>query len=68
MINKNMLKARIVGKGMTQEQLAKAAGMTVRTLSEKINGKRIFNTLEVVRICETLSITDNNEKALIFLS
>lgn len=67
MTNRNMLRAKIAEAGLTQSELTKIVGMTERTLSKKINGKSIFNTLEVVRICEALNITDNNEKASIFL-
>lgn len=67
MINTNQLKARIVGAGMTQGDLAKAVEMTEKTLSVKINGHRPFDILEAVKICEALEITDNNEKASIFL-
>lgn len=67
MINTNQLKARIVGAGMTQGDLAKEIEMTEKTLSVKINGHRPFDILEAVKICEKLGITDNNEKASIFL-
>ena len=52
---------------MTQGDLAKAVEMTEKTLSVKINGHRPFDILEAVKICEALEITDNNEKASIFL-
>lgn len=68
MVNTNLLKSKIVGAGMIQGELAKVLGISVKTLSAKINGKSTFSTREVVKICNILQITDNNEKALIFLS
>lgn len=53
---------------MTQEKLALAIGISKNTLSAKILGRSFFDTDEIDRICEVLSIVDNGEKADIFLA
>ena len=68
MLDKNRLRCAIVRAGFTQERLAKAIGITSNTLSAKILGRSYFDTEEIDRICEVLSIVDNNEKAEIFLA
>lgn len=67
-MNANMLKGRIVEKGYSQRALAKRINMSVNTLNEKLNGKRPFNTDEVILLCEVLGITNSSEKTEIFLS
>ena len=68
MVDKNLLKCAIVRAGMTQEKLAAAIGITSNTLTAKMLGRSFFDTEEIDRICDALSITDNNEKADIFLA
>ena len=61
------LKSRIVEAGYTQRTLADELGMSANSLGRKINGKAIFNTEEVIRICDKLGIVEDAEKAFIFL-
>lgn len=68
MLDKNLLRAAIARAGMTQEKLAEAIGITSNTLTTKILGRSYFDTEEIDKICEVLSIEDNNEKAAIFLA
>ena len=68
MLDKNLLKCAIVRAGMTQEKLAEAIGISSNTLTAKLLGRSYFDTEEIDRICDVLSITDNNEKADIFLA
>ena len=68
MVNRNLLRCAIARAGYTQERLAEAIGITSNTLSAKILGRSFFDTDEIDKICETLSIYDNNEKANIFLA
>ena len=68
MVDKNLLRCAIVRSGYTQERLAEAIGITSNTLSAKILGRSYFDTDEIDKICEVLSIYDNNEKANIFLA
>lgn len=68
MVDKNMLRCAIARAGMTQQKLATAIGISQNTLSAKILGRSFFNTDEIERICDVLSIVDKNEKADIFLA
>lgn len=68
MLDSNKLKGKIAEAGLTQRELAKKAGMSENSLYNKINGRRDFGAREIVAICEILNITDNEQKALIFLN
>lgn len=68
MIDRNLLRGAIARAGMTQEKLAEAIGISGNTLSAKILGRYFFDTDEIDKICDVLSITDNLEKANIFLA
>ena len=68
LIDKNLLRGAIARAGMTQEKLAAAIGISGNTLSAKILGRSFFDTDEIDKICTVLSITDNGEKANIFLA
>ena len=68
MLDKNRLRCAIVRAGYTQDKLAKDIGITSNTLSAKILGRSFFDTEEIDKICDVLSIVDNNEKAEIFLA
>lgn len=68
MLDKNLLRGAIARAGMTQERLAEAIGISSNTLSAKLLGKSFFDTEEIDRICEVLSIVDDNEKVAIFLA
>lgn len=72
MMQTNALKGKIAAAGYSQNSLAAAmcaAGTKIskNTLSKKVNGQAPFDTDEVICLCDLLSITDNNEKAFIFL-
>lgn len=67
MLDKNLFKSVVVRKGYTQETLAAALEMSPNTMSSRVNGKSCFNIDEVDKICEILEITNNDEKAAIFL-
>ena len=68
MIDKNRLRAAIVREGHTQRTLAEKVGVSVNTISAKLNRRIPFNTDEIEKICEVLSITDPAEKVQIFLA
>lgn len=63
----NILRGKMVAAGYNQRTLAAELNMSKNTLSSKISGKKPFNTDEIVRVCDLLSIDDNAEKAYIFL-
>ena len=68
MPNKNLLLGKMAICGHNQASLAGAIGLSKNTLNAKINGKRPFNSDEIIDICQVLEITDSAEKANIFLS
>ena len=68
MLDRNLFRGAIARAGMTQESLAAAIGITGNTLSAKILGRSCFDTDEIDKICEVLSIVDNDEKVNIFLA
>ena len=66
MVNTLKLKAVILERGMTQEQVADARGISPVTLNRKINNKREFTVSEVKQLQTILKLTDE-EVRLIFL-
>ncbi len=67
-MNVNKLKAAIVESGYTQVSLAKELGVSKNTINAKINGKSRLFVDEACAICELLNISDDKQKASIFLS
>ena len=67
-MQKNLLLSEMSRQGHTQRSFSRMIGMSKNTFNAKINGKRPFDTDEVERICQALSITDNTLKAQIFLT
>lgn len=67
MLDAKKLKGKIVEAGMTQGELAKKIGISQNTLTRKLTGRRDFTVGEIDRICAALHITDNGQKAQIFL-
>lgn len=54
----NLLKGKIAERGLTQEKLAEDVGISVNSMSLKINGKRQFTIDEAARITKALDLTD----------
>lgn len=67
MIDGNLLKSKIVAKGMCQRSVAKEIGMSENSFSAKIQGRSSFTVDEAIRICDLLDITEPGEKCNIFL-
>lgn len=67
MVDTNKLNGKIAESGYSKTQLSAELGMSVNTLCDKVNGKRPFNTKEIVAICQKLGIMDDSEKVNIFL-
>lgn len=67
MLNKNMFNSVVARTGMTHKELSQKIGISKNTLSSKVNNKVPFNVNEIDRICQVLGITNDNEKAQIFL-
>ena len=68
MLDKNRLLGHIARNGLTQRSLSDMLNVSKNTLNSKINGKSSFDTVLIDEICEILNITDDTEKARIFLS
>lgn len=68
MLNSNKLRGKIAEEGLNQRKLAELTGISKNTISCKIQGRRCFNTDEIDKICIALNITNNVEKAEIFLA
>ena len=52
----NKLKGRITENGETYRSLSRKTGIPLNTLSNKINGKSLFDIIEVSKICAELEI------------
>ena len=68
MVNKFLLKGKIIAAGYTQKDIANMMDMSLNSLNSKINGTRPFDTDEVSRLCDILSIREAAEKCDIFLA
>ena len=66
MTNSNELRAALTRKGMTQEQVAEALGITTATLNYKINNKREFKTSEVKALVDLLEIKKEDIDKIFF--
>jgi BetR domain. len=67
MIQKNILKSKMILQEKTQLEMAKVLGLSLVSVSKKINGVIKFNLEEVKKIKEYLNLTDE-EINQIFLS
>lgn len=52
----NKLKGRITEKESTYRELSKKTGISLHSLSNKINGHSLFDIVEVSKICTELDI------------
>lgn len=66
MTNTAKLKAKIVEKGMVQEEIAQALGMTIATFNYKVNNKREFKASEIKKLSEHLSLTVEEVNTIFF--
>lgn len=55
---KSKLQGLLFNRGISQRSLARELGVTPKTLSEKLIGKKDFRWREVVVICRQLNITN----------
>ena len=68
MIDTRLLEERIAASGKSLKHLAKACGITTKTLWLKRAGKAPFNTDEVQALCTELGITKLTDKERIFFA
>lgn len=67
MIQKNILKAKMVLEEKTQPQIAKVLGLSLPSVSKKINGVTKFSIEEIKKLRKYLNLT-TEEVEEIFLS
>lgn len=61
MTNTNKLKARMIEKGLNQEDIAKKLNLSNATTNYKINNKRQFTADEFLLLCSILEIDNPME-------
>lgn len=66
MVNTLKLKSVIIERGLTQEQVADAIGVSLQTFNGKINNKVEFKVSEVKKIQEILNLTDEEVRLIFF--
>ena len=66
MVKVNMLKGKIVEKGLTVEELAKEIGVNKSTLYRKFGDPDTFSVGEVNKIVTALDLTPDNAVAIFF--
>jgi len=66
MVNSNKIKGRIVELGLTQRDIAKALGVALPTVSQKINNVRSMDIREAFIIAEVLNIPDKEFREYFF--
>lgn len=64
--NYSKLQGRIVEYFGSQSKFSSAIGLSERSLSLKLNGKRGWKQSEIAKVCETLAIQDNEIGAYFF--
>jgi hypothetical protein len=67
MINKQLLKSKMILREITQPQIAKKLGLSITSINQKINGNIIFKPKEIKEIRKLLDLS-NDETVEIFLS
>ena len=66
MTNTKKLRALILERGLTQEQVAANLGITQASLNYKINNKREFKASEIKALVELLNIPDGDVSMIFF--
>lgn len=65
-MNLNLLKARMVEKGISDEDLAKCLGINISTLFRKKSGESDFYRKEIQKIKSYLELTDEDVTLIFF--
>ena len=66
MFRRNELKAEMVRRGMTNEKLAAAIGLSPATLHRKMFEHTDFYRNEIVKIAEALQLSDDDIRRIFF--
>ena len=62
MTNTNLLKAKIIEKGLNQMIVSSKMGISYQSLNSKINNKSEFTATEILNLCKLLEITSNKDE------
>ena len=65
-MNSQLLKAKIMEHGDTQEALAKAIGISLSNLNDKLNGKASFRQNEIAAIKQRYHLTAEEVDLIFF--
>ena len=68
MVRRNELIAARVRAGLTQDDAARACGISKNSYNRKEIGRSAFTVDEVVKICEAFGISEPEQRAYIFLA
>lgn len=68
MTNTLKLRALLVEKGLTNEEIAKMLGISKQSFSMKINNVREFRISEICKLSNLLKITNPNDLISIFFA
>lgn len=60
MTNTKKLKARLVEKGMSQTEAAKAIGISYQSFNNKLRNALEFKASEIEKLCDILDISDKD--------
>lgn len=66
MTNSNKLKALLVERNITQEELAKQMGLSSQSINAKINNKREFLASEITKIIELFKLNPDQVVQIFF--
>ena len=66
-MNVQLLKAKMVEKGITQASLATKRGCTLNTFNRMLNGHIKMTIDDALFLCDELDIIEDSEKCKIFL-
>lgn len=66
MFNKNLLKMKMVGAGITTEKLANLLGINSATLYRKMRGESDFSRSEIIIIRSILGLSADEAEAIFF--
>lgn len=59
--NTNLIKARIIEKGLNQVEVSRRIGISYQSLNNKINNKTEFTATEILKLCRILDISSEKD-------
>ena len=65
-MDENLLRGKIIGQGMTIGEFCEKANFVRATFDRKISGKTEFTREEIIRIRDTLNLTDDEFRDIFF--